>query len=71
MLVDLEALLGFVSREELDLGVGEPLGSQEGQHLMAKQVRMDGLCDPRLLAILLHDLLDAASCERSESASFK
>jgi hypothetical protein len=71
MLVDLEALLGLVSRDELDLGVREPLGRQEGQPLMAEQVRMHGLRDIRLLAIWLHDLLDAASRERSESPSFK
>jgi hypothetical protein len=38
---------------------------------MAEPVRMHGLREIRFLAILLHDLLDAASRERSESPSFK
>lgn len=60
MLVDLEALLSFVAGDQLDLGVREPFGCQEGQHLVTDQMRMHGLRDAGPLAIVLHDLLDAA-----------
>ena len=38
MLVDLKALLAFMSRYQLDLGVREAFGCQEGQHLMTEQM---------------------------------
>ena len=71
MLVDFEAFLGFVPGDQLDLCIGEPFGCQEGQHLMTEQMRMHGLRDAGLLAVALHDLLDAAGCERSAATGFK
>src|ERR1035441_7573579 len=40
MLVDLQALFAFVPGNQLNLGVGEAFGRQEGQHLMAEQMRV-------------------------------
>ena len=45
MLIDLKALLAFVAKNQLDLGVGEAFGSQVGEHLMAEQVRVRIGCD--------------------------
>jgi hypothetical protein len=55
----------------LELGIGEPFGRQEGQHLMTEQMRMHGLHDARLLAVALHGLLDAAGREQSAATGFK
>ena len=44
-LIDLTALRVFVASNQLDLGVGEAVGSQGGQHLMAEQVRVRIGCD--------------------------
>ena len=41
MLVDLQALLAFVSGNQLDLSVGEAFGRQVGEPLMAEQVRVN------------------------------
>ena len=71
MRVNLEAFLGLVPGDQLDLGIGEPFDRQEGQHLMTKQMRMHGLRDARLLAVALHDLLDAAARERPAATDFK
>ena len=71
MLVELEAFLGLVPGDQLDLGIGKSFGRQEGQHLMTGQMRMHGLRDAGLLAVALHDLLDAAGCERSSSLMAK
>ena len=71
MLVDLKALLAFVPRNQLDLGVGEALGRQVGQHLMAEQVRVDRLRQAGLFAVLLHNLLDSARGERPEAPSLE
>jgi hypothetical protein len=71
MLVDLEAFLGFVAGDQLDLGIGEPFGRQEGQHLMTEQMRVHGLRDACLLTVALHDLLDAAGREGSAATGFK
>jgi hypothetical protein len=43
MLVDLQALLAFVSGNQLDLSVGEAFGRQVGEHLMAEQMRVQRL----------------------------
>jgi hypothetical protein len=43
VLVDLQALLAFVSGNQLDLSVGEAFGRQVGEHLMAEQVRVNRL----------------------------
>ena len=43
MLVDLKALFAFVVRYQLNLCVGEALGRQVGQHLMAEQMRVQRL----------------------------
>ena len=56
--------------DQLDLGIGKPFGRQEGQHLMTEQMWMHGLRDARLLAVALHDLLDAAGRERSTATGF-
>jgi hypothetical protein len=60
VLVDLQALLAFVSGNQLDLSVGEAFGRQVGEHLMAEQVRVNRLRHAGLLAIALHNLLDSA-----------
>ena len=71
MLVDLEAFLSLMPGDQLDLGVGNPFGRQEGQHLMTEQMRVHGLRDARLLVVALHDLLDAAGHERFAATDFK
>src|SRR6516162_7562662 len=71
MLVDLEAFLGLVPGDQLDLGIGKPFGRQEGQHLITEQMWVHGLRDARLLAVALHDLLNAAGRERSAATGFK
>jgi hypothetical protein len=72
MLVELEAFLGLVPGDQLDLGIGKSFGRQEGQHLMTEQMRMHRLRDACLCAVALHDLLDAAGRERlKDSISIK
>jgi hypothetical protein len=68
MLVDLETFLGIVPGDQLDLGIGEPFGRQEGQHLMTEQMRMHELCDARLLAgALLGALLQMAFEDKAKA----
>ena len=64
MLVDLQALLALVPRDELDLRVGQPARGQIRQHLVAEQVRVDVVCDAGLPSVVLHDLLHAPGGER-------
>ena len=71
LLVDLKALFAFVARYQLNLCVGEALGRQVGQHLMAEQMRVQRLRNAGLLAIALHNLLDSACRERPESPSLE
>jgi hypothetical protein len=47
MLVDLQALFAFMPGNELDLSVREAFGRQEGQHLMAEQMRVQLLLSGR------------------------
>ena len=64
MLVDLQAPLALVPRDQLDLGVGQALRGQEGQHLVPEEVGVDVLGDARPVAVPLHDLLHPARGER-------
>ena len=64
MLIDFQALLARVSRNELDLGVGQPPRRKIGEHLVPEQMGMYVLSNSRALPIVLDDLLYAA--RRSE-----
>lgn len=60
MLVHLKALLVGVPADELNLRVGQPLGGQSGEHLMAEQVWVDVLRQVCRLRVMRHDLLEPA-----------
>jgi hypothetical protein len=71
MLVDLQALFAFVPGNQLNLGVGEAFGRQEGQHLMAEQMRVQRLRNAGHLSVALNNLLDSARGERPEPPSLE
>jgi hypothetical protein len=71
MLVDFQTLFTLMSGNQLNLAVGKPLRGKTGDHLMSKQMRMNGLGNASLLTILLDDLLDAPRRERSVTRRFK
>jgi hypothetical protein len=58
MLVNLQALFAGVSTDQLNLGIRKSAAGQEGEHLMSEQVRVNVLAQSRLVAVVLHDLLD-------------
>jgi hypothetical protein len=60
VLVHLQALLVGVPNDELNLRVGQPLGGQSGEHLMAEQMQVDVLRQACRLRVMRHDVLDPA-----------
>src|SRR5450755_593565 len=71
VLINFQALLARVAGNQLQLGVGEALDRQVGQHLMAEQMRMDRLRQTRPNAIGLNDLLNAARGEESAARALE
>jgi hypothetical protein len=51
VLVGLKTFFAFVARYQLNLCVGEALGRQVGQHLMAELMRVQRLRNAGLLAL--------------------
>jgi hypothetical protein len=70
MLVGLQAFLTAVSRDQLDLGIGQSALGQPRQHLVPEQMRMDAL-DASLLSVLSDDLLDPARRVGAEPAALE
>ena len=62
---------GIHTKMGLAQQIGEALGRQVGQHLMAEQMRVQRLRNAGLLAIALHNLLDTACRERPEPPSLE
>jgi hypothetical protein len=71
MLADLQTFFAFVPGNQLNLGVGEAFGRQEGQHLMAEQMRVQRLRNAGHLPIVLNDLLNSARGERTKPPSLE
>ena len=49
-----------MARQELNLGIGKFLAGQKREHLMAKDVRVDGGLQASGVPVVLHNLLDAS-----------
>src|SRR5450755_4760249 len=60
-----------MTRDQLNLSVGESARGEKGEHLVPKQMRVHRLRDARSMAILLYDLLDAARSERAAAPGLK
>src|SRR5450631_4282449 len=71
VLVHLQTFLALMTRDQLNLGVGESARGEKGEHLVPKQMRVHRLRDARSMAILLYDLLDAARSERAAAPGLK
>lgn len=65
MLIYFQALLAGVAGNQLQLGVGETVSGQVGQHLVTEQMWVDWLRQTRTLTVGLNDLLNAARRERA------
>ncbi len=55
VLINFQALLAGVSRNELDLGVGQPSRRQVGEHLVPEKMRMHVLRNSRTASVFLDD----------------
>src|SRR5450631_3728587 len=71
VLVHLQTFLALMTRDQLNLGVGESARGQKGEHLVPKQMRVHRLRDARPMGILLYDLLDAARSERAAAPALE
>ena len=60
-----------MSGDQLNLTIRQSFHRRVSNHLMAEQVRMQGLCNAGFFTILLDDLLDAPSGESSVASRFK
>ena len=65
MLIDFQAFFALMPGDELDLAVRQASSGKVCDHLMAKEMRVHRLHDPRLVAIVLDDLLHTAGRKRS------
>jgi hypothetical protein len=67
VLIDFQAFLALMARDELDLHIRQTMRGQPGDHLVAEEMRVHRLGNAGAAAVTLHELLDAARCEAGVS----
>src|ERR1700730_4578695 len=67
VLIDFQAFLALMARDELDLRIRQTMRGQPGDHLMAEEMRVHRLGNAGAPAVALRELLDAARCEAAVS----
>jgi hypothetical protein len=67
VLIDFQAFLALMARDELDLRIRQTVRGQPGNHVMSEEMRVPRLGNAGAPAVALHELLDAARCEAGVS----
>jgi hypothetical protein len=67
VLIDLQAFLALMARDELDLRIRQAVRRQPSDHLVPEEMRVHRLGNAGASAVALRELLDAARCEAGVS----